>query len=254
MNKKLIEFHPNGRHVVLNKDKVINLLRTLLPSGKISVILGVGTPWINKQRRILGLDVQLIRKYNIGKYWKGRKRTLDRKRMQKGISYEIRYGKKKAKEICEKLSKKRKPFKFSLEREFIKSLKMRLNRIFRLVVYKKIIPWNRGLSKFTDARLMKISEGRIADKNCRFGKHPWNYTGKPSIKRPYESIEYIEWRHYVYQKDNYTCQNCGKIGGTLNAHHILPWGLFPYDGFQILNGITLCKRCHKIVEALQRNA
>ena len=254
MNKKLIEFHPNGRHVILDKSAVIKLLKTFLSSERLSNILGVGKPWINIQRRKLGVDIQLIRKYNIGKYWKGRKRTFDKINVQKGIPYEDRYGKKRAKEICKKLSKKRKPFIFSLEHEFIKSLKIRLNRIFGLIVYKKIIPWNKGKTKYTDERLMKISEERIADKNCRFGKHPWNYTGKPTIKRPYESNEYSNWRDSVYQRDKYTCQNCGRVGGTLNAHHILPWEMFPDECFNITNGITLCKSCHKIIESIQRNS
>jgi len=38
------------------------------------------------------------------------------------------------------------------------------------------------------------------------------------IKRNYP--EYKQWRTDVFERDNYNCQCCGVIGGTLNAHHL----------------------------------
>lgn len=55
---------------------------------------------------------------------------------------------------------------------------------------------------------------------------------------------YIEWRKAVYHRDNHTCQHCGKRGVKLNAHHILPWALYPERRYDVANGITLCKSCH----------
>jgi predicted restriction endonuclease len=59
-----------------------------------------------------------------------------------------------------------------------------------------------------------------------------------------KGLEFRTWRKAVYERDNYTCQFCGKKGG-LNADHIKPWSLFPKLRFDINNGRTLCIECHK---------
>jgi len=53
-----------------------------------------------------------------------------------------------------------------------------------------------------------------------------------------------EWIKAVYERDNHTCQKCLVRGGELEAHHILPWALFPELRFEVENGITLCETCH----------
>jgi hypothetical protein len=59
------------------------------------------------------------------------------------------------------------------------------------------------------------------------------------------SYRYKEWRKKVFTRDNWTCQKCGKKGGTLNPHHIKPFAEYPKLRFVVNNGITLCKKCHK---------
>lgn len=54
-----------------------------------------------------------------------------------------------------------------------------------------------------------------------------------------------EWINSIYARDNYTCQKCQTKGGKLNAHHILPYSLFPEVRFDVENGVTFCKRCHQ---------
>jgi len=59
------------------------------------------------------------------------------------------------------------------------------------------------------------------------------------------SKQYREWRKLVYERDNYTCVECGKHGGQLNADHIKPFAFYPDDRFKLENGKTLCLDCHK---------
>jgi len=78
-------------------------------------------------------------------------------------------------------------------------------------------------------------------------KHPnWN----PNLtdeerqdKRNYPA--YYDWRQSVYERDNYTCQCCGKKGRTLNTHHLESYAGNKDLRTTLENGITLCKTCHK---------
>lgn len=53
------------------------------------------------------------------------------------------------------------------------------------------------------------------------------------------------WRESVFKRDDWTCQECEKRGGILNAHHILSFAKFIDYRFDINNGTTLCQDCHK---------
>lgn len=65
--------------------------------------------------------------------------------------------------------------------------------------------------------------------------------------------EYSSWRSKVFERDNFTCQICKKVGGTLNAHHIKPFKDYPLLRFDVDNGITLCESCHKELHKRLRN-
>ena len=85
--------------------------------------------------------------------------------------------------------------------------------------------------------------------------HPRSWRKPEDVKSIRASKEYYQWRKAVYERDHYTCQNCGKVGGKLNAHHIKPFKRFPELRFDVNNGITLCFECHKLAhEGGFRNA
>lgn len=82
-------------------------------------------------------------------------------------------------------------------------------------------------------------------------------------KRIRECEKYEKWRKQIFERDDYTCQNCRKKGGRLHAHHIkafvkllkennistLKEALNCEELWDIDNGKTLCKRCHILTES-----
>jgi hypothetical protein len=82
----------------------------------------------------------------------------------------------------------------------------------------------------------------------RLGEHSPNWKGgvTPENEIVRHSREYKNWRLSVFERDNFTCVNCGdNKGGNLNADHIQPFCLFPELRLDIDNGRTLCETCHK---------
>jgi 5-methylcytosine-specific restriction endonuclease McrA len=57
---------------------------------------------------------------------------------------------------------------------------------------------------------------------------------------------YRDWRKAVYERDNYTCQSCGdNRGGNLEAHHLELLSENESLAYEVKNGVTLCKSCHR---------
>jgi 5-methylcytosine-specific restriction endonuclease McrA len=75
------------------------------------------------------------------------------------------------------------------------------------------------------------------------GRKPRTYYDRNREK--HGSAQDREWRSAVFQRDNYTCQECGQVGGRLNADHIKPYGEYPELRFDVSNGRTLCVACHR---------
>jgi len=105
-------------------------------------------------------------------------------------------------------------------------------------------------------------------KNPIRGKCHFNYkNGSGQIRaKLYHLFEYKDWRNNVFKRDDYTCRECGKRGGELEAHHKTSFReihkkynfkdhieaskceeLFDTD-----NGVTLCKKCHSIVDKCRK--
>lgn len=82
-----------------------------------------------------------------------------------------------------------------------------------------------------------------------YGKknHNYNHNLSPEYRVNRRTLpEHTKWRNEVYKRDNYTCKICGyNKGHILEAHHIFSYKAYPEHRFNIHNGITLCKECHK---------
>jgi len=87
-------------------------------------------------------------------------------------------------------------------------------------------------------------------------KHPnWKGGITPINDTVRHSIEFRLWREAVFARDNWTCQKCKEKGGELHPHHIQNFAQYPELRFAIDNGITFCKKCHKLFHKIfgQRN-
>jgi hypothetical protein len=151
---------------------------------------------------------------------------------------------------------------------------------------KKYIPWNKGitytLKPLSEETKLKISlsrkgqpawnKGKKQSEQHRLnnrlshlgqvsktkGKHSW-YRGELHARwkggittenqQVRHSIEYKLWKDSVFARDHWNCQNCGKMGGNLEAHHIKGFASNPELRFAIDNGITLCLKCHRKVHS-----
>lgn len=95
----------------------------------------------------------------------------------------------------------------------------------------------------------------------RKDKHPmWKGGRETRTATPIRRTgRYKRWIKAVFERDSYTCQNCGQIGGELHPHHIKRLADLVEDYinknnilnvddscfYDIDNGITLCKKCHR---------
>lgn len=134
----------------------------------------------------------------------------------KGLTLEQEFGKEKAKKIKGKSSKSHKGQHSSPKTEFKKGC-------------------------------IKSIEHRRKNSEAHKGAKSYLWKGGITLvnKRIRNTLDYRLWLEAVFARDNWTCQSCGGGSGKLNAHHILSFANFPHKRFDITNGITLCKECHK---------
>jgi hypothetical protein len=105
-------------------------------------------------------------------------------------------------------------------------------------------PWNKGLKKRLNTGKTHFKKGK---KGFWFEKKRPNMVGEnhPSWKggtSPYTTDWTNTLKRSIRERDNYTCQLCGKLQGdtAFHVHHI------DYDkkNCNPINLITLCKSCH----------
>ena len=114
------------------------------------------------------------------------------------------------------------------------------------------------------SRLMKKKwadpEYRVSQIESQKGKVPWNkrkkcpqlsgehchlWKGGVTPQRMKDRTTFtLTISKDVLERDNYTCQMCGKKGGQLHVDHIQPWAEYVEGRFSMDNCRTLCIRCH----------
>jgi len=87
--------------------------------------------------------------------------------------------------------------------------------------------------------------------------------GLTDLTRCIHSLDnYKKWRTKIFIRDNWTCQDCHSVGVYLEPHHIKSLkeiiknnnlkssagAIRCKELWNIDNGITLCKKCHKLTE------
>lgn len=95
------------------------------------------------------------------------------------------------------------------------------------------------------------------------GNKSYNWKGGQEIKRQIrDNFKYRKWRMDIFERDNWTCQFCRIRGVYLEAHHIKKFSSIVRENnikvleqalncdelWDIDNGVTLCKDCHKLTD------
>lgn len=107
---------------------------------------------------------------------------------------------------------------------------------------KGLIPWNKG--KKTGVKPPWTGKHRSAKIRRKISLAK-NKGKSKKLELLRKRVEYKEWRRKVFERDNYTCQECGKKGGLLHPHHIKAKSLVPDLIYDVSNSVTLCRECHK---------
>ena len=113
------------------------------------------------------------------------------------------------------------------------------NKRFSEETRRKISEWHKGRPETLQSRL-NMSLGRRGNKT-----NLWKGGVTPLNKLLRSSSAFRIWRQQVFERDNYTCQECGQKGNYLHPHHIKSFVNYPELKFDIDNGITLCANCHQ---------
>lgn len=96
----------------------------------------------------------------------------------------------------------------------------------------------------TGAKNSIAGRERVSQMMTGADNHRWR-GGVSSLRvRLANTPEYKAWRKAVFERDDYTCQQCRRRGVRLQADHIVPVAERPDLILVVTNGQTLCRPCH----------
>ncbi len=164
-------------------------------------------------------------------------------------------GKKWSEEIKRKFSIAHKGKKLSEEH------KRKLSEKNKNVIHTK--EWNKKVSealkgrkgpKQTEETKRKKAESLRGKKRSEEYKQQMSFSRLGELNpnwrggriRGHSGSRYKRWQIKVFERDNWTCQNCGIRGIKLNAHHIKSWENYKELRYELNNGVSLCIECHKL--------
>ena len=90
-------------------------------------------------------------------------------------------------------------------------------------------------------KMLGREQPKLRGENC----HLWKGGITSENEKARKSKTLVVWRKAVFERDRYICQKCGKHGGDLQAHHIVPFSVSKQLRTEVSNGQTLCKACHR---------
>lgn len=123
----------------------------------------------------------------------------------------------------------------------------------------KVGGWNKGkhLSNETKQKLrlanlgkkysLETIEKRAVKMRGKLNPNYKNGMSKFTVSH-YADLRYKLWREAIFERDDYTCQQCKLKGVYIEANHIKSWAHFPELRFELSNGLTLCRECHKLTD------
>jgi 5-methylcytosine-specific restriction endonuclease McrA len=70
------------------------------------------------------------------------------------------------------------------------------------------------------------------------------------LSTPRDVYAWNRWKRAVFKRDHYRCIMCGRKRGQkpkckFDPHHIIRKALRPDIMYEVDNGVTLCRRCHR---------
>jgi transposase-like protein len=133
----------------------------------------------------------------------------------------------------------------------------------------KIAMKGRSFSEDTRQRMSKAKGGKWGGKFIGPDHPKWlppEQRKSPLYKQIRDCTKMQEWRKFIFERDDYTCQSCLKRGGILNADHIKQFALILKENgiktledailceelWQLSNGRTLCDNCHRKTDTFAR--